>query len=258
MLWREQPDVCGSQIYAFFEDGQWPHWNPTNDAWREGLPESDPGIVPPAGYFQPVRGFGRVWREAFFGTTGLSARERLGWAIDQEYSLGERSMQCHADDGCLPRCYVAGPGKKPSGDDVVYAISPDNTWFVWQGSATVPTPSTSPPITVPESLDCASQACIQTEPPQLHEARLVEMSSGPALRVIGSGGHLCWAGMCGLRYDESPQSFAVTLDGQPAGSLNRHLGRCQGTLDVPAAALLGTHTISVEAGSSLTIRVARS
>jgi hypothetical protein len=249
MLWREQPDVYGSQIHVFFDDGEWPSWNPTNDAWRAGLPESDPGIVPPPGYYQPVRGFGKVWREAFFGTIGLSARDRLGWAMEAETALGELHMQCHANDRYLPHCYLAGP------DDVVYATGPGNRWFVWQGPTAVPTPSTSPPITVPESLDCASQACVETEPPQLIEARLVETASGPELNVIGSGGYLCSAGMCGLRVDESPKSFDLTFDEAPAGLLACHLDHCEGTLDLPAAALLGTHTISVEGGSSITVHV---
>jgi hypothetical protein len=131
MLWREQPDVYGSQIYIFFTDNKSPAWNPTNDRWRPEMPESDPAIIPPAGYYQPVRGFGLVWREAYFGAAG-SARDRLGWATDQAFALGELALQCHTGDSRLGGCYVAGP------DNTVYAVEPDNSWFVWQGATPVP------------------------------------------------------------------------------------------------------------------------
>ena len=132
MLWREHPDVYGSQIYIFFTDNKWPYWNPTNDRWRSDMPGSDPTIIPPSGYYQPVRGFGLVWREAYFGVAGGSARDRLGWATDQEFSLGELALQCHTSDSRLYGCYVAGP------DNIVYAIEPDTSWFIWEGPTPVP------------------------------------------------------------------------------------------------------------------------
>jgi Tol biopolymer transport system component len=125
LLWREQPDYYGSQIYAFFEDGEWPQWNPNNDGWQEGWPESDPSIIPPAGLYQPVRGFGKFWREAFFLGSG-SARERLGWALEAEYSLGELPMQCSFDESGPTSCFVVGP------HGVIYQIYlPNNIWAVW-------------------------------------------------------------------------------------------------------------------------------
>lgn len=45
-------------------------------------------IVPPAGLYQPVHGFGRFWREAFFNPAG-AARDRLGRG--REYALGARA-----------------------------------------------------------------------------------------------------------------------------------------------------------------------
>jgi len=49
-----------------------------SDWWDEGQPVSDPELTPPSGLYQPVRGFGLVWREQF------RVRERLGWAVDRE------------------------------------------------------------------------------------------------------------------------------------------------------------------------------
>lgn len=48
------------------------------DLWREGDPESDPALTPPEGLYQPVRGFGKIWRE------GFELQERLGWATSPE------------------------------------------------------------------------------------------------------------------------------------------------------------------------------
>jgi hypothetical protein len=48
-----------------------------DDSWAPGELESDPTIVAPAGLYQPVRGFGQVWREE-------QVRGRLGWALAPE------------------------------------------------------------------------------------------------------------------------------------------------------------------------------
>ena len=44
----------------------------------EGEPESDPAFAPPAGKQQPVRGFGKVWRQH------PELREAIGWALAKE------------------------------------------------------------------------------------------------------------------------------------------------------------------------------
>ena len=74
MLWSKAED----RIYVLFDDGTHLAWKAFADEWEEGKPESDPSIVPPAGLYQPVRGFGLVWREE----SGI--RGRLGWAADNE------------------------------------------------------------------------------------------------------------------------------------------------------------------------------
>lgn len=76
MLWVEGQD----RIYVLFDDGNSPHWYPYVDEWDPGEPEYDPTIIPPPGYYQPLRGFGLVWREQ------QGVRDRLGWAVDQESS----------------------------------------------------------------------------------------------------------------------------------------------------------------------------
>ena len=71
MLWRSDT----STIYALGDDGRWSAYP---DTFVEGEPEKDPALSPPAGYLQPIRGFGKVWREH------SDVAERLGWATTPE------------------------------------------------------------------------------------------------------------------------------------------------------------------------------
>ena len=80
MIWVEDP-WSGGPDYVFVlhdDDQSTTKWQAFADDWTESLPESDPSITPPAGLFQPRRGFGLVWREQ------PSVRDRLGWATDEE------------------------------------------------------------------------------------------------------------------------------------------------------------------------------
>lgn len=52
-------------------------WQPTIDA------ESDPGLAPPEGLLQPVRGFGKVWRDFLDD----NQRAALGWATAPEIAI---------------------------------------------------------------------------------------------------------------------------------------------------------------------------
>jgi hypothetical protein len=77
MLWVSRTTYTQERlIYAFFNDGTFQQFD---DTWREGQPVSG-GLTPPTGLYEPVRGFGKVWREG----TGARVRERLGWATGAE------------------------------------------------------------------------------------------------------------------------------------------------------------------------------
>lgn len=71
MVWRQDT----GQIYAFFNDGTWQSFK---DTFKEGDPESDPKFAPPPGKMQPIRGFGKVWRDH------KNVRDKLGWALAKE------------------------------------------------------------------------------------------------------------------------------------------------------------------------------
>ncbi|MDY7041404.1 MAG: NBR1-Ig-like domain-containing protein [Chloroflexota bacterium] len=79
MIWlqevRSETAVYSGVIIVLYADG---HCEKYQDTWTEGEPESDPTIVPPAGLYQPVRGFGKIWR------TNTAVRDRLGWATAPE------------------------------------------------------------------------------------------------------------------------------------------------------------------------------
>ena len=71
MIWREDT----RRIYALFNDGSWAAFD---DTWTPEEPDRNPNIVPPPGLFQPIRGFGKVWRN------NPQVRAALGWALREE------------------------------------------------------------------------------------------------------------------------------------------------------------------------------
>jgi len=74
MLWLQPSNA----IYVFFDNYGGQSYRVYTDNFKEGDPESDPSLTPPAGLLQPVRGFGLVWR------TNSEVRDNLGWATAPE------------------------------------------------------------------------------------------------------------------------------------------------------------------------------
>lgn len=124
MIWFGPED----RIYVLYDDGQSPQVDVVSDPWAEGMPESDPDIVPPAGLYQPVRGFGAVWRGEG-GTWGV--RERLGWALAPEAAI-TTAYQCNS----APKyntCYLQGAG------GAIIRLDPERSgWGVIPGAAPAP------------------------------------------------------------------------------------------------------------------------
>jgi hypothetical protein len=74
MLWRR--DL--RRIYALQANGVWQTFA---DTWTEDQPQDDPTLEAPAGLLQPLRGFGKVWRE------NPDVKDAVGWATQPEEGL---------------------------------------------------------------------------------------------------------------------------------------------------------------------------
>lgn len=78
------------------------------DQWNETLPADDPGLQPPGGLLQPIRGFGYAWR------SNPPIRDALGWATQPEMPVG--AVWQDFERGWM----MTGPG------GVAYALIPGN------------------------------------------------------------------------------------------------------------------------------------
>ncbi len=87
MVWVGQQDG----IYVFFDSANFPRWQVFNDTFEEGMPDIDPGVVAPAGAWQPRRGFGLLWRAQ------PTLQSRLGWAVTESEQPFTIQIQIGAD-----------------------------------------------------------------------------------------------------------------------------------------------------------------
>ncbi len=117
-----------SQIWALTaaDDGQ-RIWSVYDDTFVEGDAETDPQIVPPADRFQPVRGFGKLWRE------NPEVRLALGWALDIERGHTTHYEYHHGGFVNDQNEYLPGPGfhqvESLSGDSVRF-IEESRSWKI--------------------------------------------------------------------------------------------------------------------------------
>jgi hypothetical protein len=81
MFWQDNPQ--DDLVLALFYGADNDHgtWQSFDDTWREGDLEQA-GYAPPAGLLEPIRGFGRVWREELDG--GPQGSAVMGWAVAPE------------------------------------------------------------------------------------------------------------------------------------------------------------------------------
>ena len=81
MFWLQPVDQIWVMVVTREGGGDWSVYQ---DTFEEGEPESDPSLTPEAGFQQPERGFGKLWRE------NPNVREALGWAITPEFGYVTR------------------------------------------------------------------------------------------------------------------------------------------------------------------------
>jgi len=72
------------------------------DMFKAGMPETDPNIKAPFGKFQPIRGFGKVWRE------NPMVMNALGWAMDKERGYTACFGQAFGGSNSM-RSYISTP-----------------------------------------------------------------------------------------------------------------------------------------------------
>ncbi len=89
MFWLQPTDQIWVMITTDTGHGDWLIFENT---FVEGEPEDDPSIIPPDGFEQPRRGFGKLWRD------NPDLRDKLGWAITPEFGYVTR-YEYHADAG---------------------------------------------------------------------------------------------------------------------------------------------------------------
>lgn len=92
-IWLLTVDEAGENVWSVFDD-----------TFVEGEAESDPQIVPPEGSHQPVRGFGKLWRE------NPEVRQKLGWAVAAEVGHTTKYRYYHGGHVNEANEYVPGPG----------------------------------------------------------------------------------------------------------------------------------------------------
>lgn len=82
MFWLQPVDQIWVMVVTREGGGEWSVYQ---DTFEEGQPETDPSIVPPnERLLQPMRGFGKLWRE------NPDVRAALGWAITPEFGYVTR------------------------------------------------------------------------------------------------------------------------------------------------------------------------
>lgn len=124
MFWL-QPNT---QIWVLTvdEDGQ-NIWSVYDDTFADGEAESDPQIVPPAGRFQPIRGFGKLWRE------NPEVRLATGWALNVELGHTTRYEYHHGGYVTDDNEYVPEPGYhqvQSLGGDTFQFIEGSRSWRI--------------------------------------------------------------------------------------------------------------------------------
>jgi hypothetical protein len=132
MVWVEETD----EFYVFYDEPdeqgfQVVHRTVGLDLKPGASEDNRIGEDPPPGLYEPVSGFGLVWRGEVYWPYEDNVRERLGWATVPESGY-DTAYQCSIPSHPrLWNCFLLGPGGE------VFHLRPDSTagvrilWEVW-------------------------------------------------------------------------------------------------------------------------------
>jgi len=101
MFWVQPANQIWVMVVNDNQSGEWLIYEDTFD--EDTDPESDPDLDVPAGNYQPVRGFGKLWRE------NEEVRDILGWAVTPEFGYISRYEYVPGGE-IADEDYVPGPG----------------------------------------------------------------------------------------------------------------------------------------------------
>lgn len=127
MIWVEETDT----FYLLFDRNS--HPDDSRSVYREvvGLLVLKPGAstdnrvdeTPPAGYYEPVSGFGLIWRNEVEGLD-TNIRVALGWALEPEFGFDTALQYTRSETYSSRGFYLRGP----SGEVIVMS------WGAYVGS----------------------------------------------------------------------------------------------------------------------------
>jgi photosystem II stability/assembly factor-like uncharacterized protein len=116
MIWDSEQQ----EITVLFQSGQWQVFA---DTWREGIdPAYDPTLPPPPQ--QPVRGFGKVWREQLGVPEAGASEGTIGWATAAERAVDGWKQEFAR--GLLFWTDAVAEGSSAPG--TAYLLYDDGTW----------------------------------------------------------------------------------------------------------------------------------
>lgn len=114
MMWLDQLRKDHIYVLSYDANETSGDWQRYVDTWREGDPESGE-LTPPERLFEPIRGFGRLWREELGGPDAP-----VGWALEPEQ--GYTGNVQPFEHGLM----LWNPL-----DEVVYVLWDDGTWTAY-------------------------------------------------------------------------------------------------------------------------------
>jgi hypothetical protein len=124
MFWLEPVN----QIWVITQDEEGRNaWYVFQDTYDDNEPESDPSLQPPAGLMQPIRGFGKLWRE------NQDIQDLLGWATDSELGYFTRYEFHAGGEVSSDNEYIPGPGYhliETLDQQVIRFNEVDRTWQI--------------------------------------------------------------------------------------------------------------------------------